>query len=131
MKNLIIENKTNAPYISFDAVNHLLEIKGESYPENAKAFFEPVVLWIEKYLETIKDEAVTVNIELKYFNSSTAKILMNIFDLLDWAAMSGKNITINWIYDKRNDNAVEYGEDFQEDLGSVDFNLKPKDYESK
>lgn len=128
MENLYIKNVLNAPDILLDADNHILEIKGESYPENAREFFSPVVSWIREYVNQLKDQQVTVNIELKYFNSSTAKILFNIFNMLDKEAGKGKRIFINWIYDKRNLNAVEYGEDFKEDIEFAVFTLVPKEY---
>jgi hypothetical protein len=126
METLIIENTMNAPDIRFDHVKHILEIRGESYPENAREFYEPVKLWLERYLDQLKKEEVTFNVELVYFNSSTSKILMNFFDMMEEAAGKGKKITINWIYDQRNENAIEYGEDFKEDLEHVTFNLIAK-----
>jgi hypothetical protein len=128
MENLHIKNVLNAPEIILDVENHRIEIKGESYPENAREFFSPVVSRIREYLEQSKDQKTTVNIELKYFNSSTAKILLNIFGLLDSEAEKGKQVSIHWIYDKRNMNAVEYGEDFKEDIEFAAFHLVPKDY---
>lgn len=126
MENLRIENKPNAPEIFFDCEKNVLNIRGESYPENAREFYNPVTVWVREYLAQLEDQEVTLNVELVYFNSSTAKILMNLFDMLEDAADEGNDITVNWIYDKKNLNAVEYGEDFQEDLESVHFNLIQK-----
>jgi hypothetical protein len=39
----------------------------------------------------------------------------------------GKNIIVNWIYDAEDDGAEEFGEEFQEDLESLTFNLVQKD----
>jgi hypothetical protein len=125
MEELKIENVLNAPEIHFDPDANTLSIKGESYPENAREFYKPVMSWINTYLEQIDKQAVTLDIELKYFNSSSAKILMNLFDALEQAAGRGKNITINWRYHKKNLNALEYGEDFKEDLECVKFYLLP------
>lgn len=126
MENLIIETSTHTPEINFDSEKNVLAIIGESYPENTREFFEPMFTWLDQYLKTIDEQTVTVNVELIYFNSSTAKVLMNFFDTLEEFAEEGANITVNWIYDERNENAVEYGEDFQEDLENVQFNLVRK-----
>ena len=66
---------------------------------------------------------LTVNIEMIYFNSSSSKVLMNLFDMLDEKAAAGIKIVINWLYDEENDIALEYGEEFLEDLEDATFNL--------
>jgi hypothetical protein len=101
-----------------------LEIRGESYPENASKTYAPVFAWLERYLEGLRDEVVQVELEITYFNSSSSKILMNFFDMLEDAAETGKKIVVNWYYDEENETALEYGEEFQEDMELVEFNLK-------
>ena len=60
-----------------------------------------------------------------YFNSSSSKILMNLFDMLNRAAIEGTPVTINWRYHEDNDVALECGEEFMEDLDltNLTFNL--------
>ncbi len=126
MENLIIEATKSSPYIELNCNSNVHTIKGESYPENTFAFYKPVMDWLEEYLENLEDKAV-FNIEFIYFNSSSSKILMDIFDLLDEACENGKSITVNWIYDEDNDASEEYGEEFAEDLENLEFNLVVKD----
>jgi hypothetical protein len=64
--------------------------------------------------------------ELIYFNSSSSKVLMDFCDVLEEAANSGKNVTVNWIYEEDDEDALEFGEEFQEELESVKFNLVEK-----
>jgi hypothetical protein len=123
MDNLTIEKTKVTPSIHFDAKNHRLEIKGESYPENAAKFYERVFSWLDEYIGELKDQEVTLELEITYFNSSSSKILMDLFDKLDETAGSGKNISIIWRYHKENELALEYGEEFQEDLKNVKFTL--------
>lgn len=118
----------HTPKICFDAENHVFDMTGESYPENTAAFSEPILSWLEQYLAQLENQAFTVNIELTYFNSSFSKMLLDIFDRFEEeVANNGKNITVNWIYDAENENAEEYGEEFQEDLESLTFNLVAKE----
>ncbi len=88
----------------------------------------PLFSHLDEYLQDLQDnEIFTVNIELKYFNSSSSKMLMNLFDKLEnEVANNGKNIIVNWIYDPENDTIEEFGEEFQEDVDSLTFNLVPK-----
>ena len=115
------------PEIYFDASTNILGVKGESYPENITEFSSPLFSWLENHLESLGEQTFTVNIELIYFNSSSSKMLLDLFDLLEEEVNdNGKNIVVNWIYDTENDAAQEYGEEFQEDLDSLPFNLVQK-----
>ncbi len=127
MENLVIEASNYTPAIHFDAGNHVLDIRGKSYPENTWEFYTRVFAWLEKYLKNEASNAITVNIELIYFNSSSSKVLLDLFDLLEEAAGDGKTITVNWVYDVEDEDALEFGEEFKEDLESLDFNLVRKD----
>jgi len=126
MENLKIEATKSTPEIHFDLESNVLSMIGESYPENTAKFYEPVFNWLEKYIASLTDQKVTYNIELIYFNSSSSKVLMDIFDILEDASKEGKKIKLNWIYDEDNDAALEYGEEFEEDIDSLDFNLVEK-----
>ena len=122
METLIFESTKSTPYINFDPTTHQLEIKGESYPENTAEYYQPVLQWLKDYTMVVKAQQIVVNIELIYFNSSTSKVLMDIFDLLDLAA-ANNTVEINWIYDLEDEDNLEYGEEFQEDLKRLKFNF--------
>jgi hypothetical protein len=123
MKNLEIPGSKTTPEIMFNRETHELSIKGESFPENTSEFYTPVFEWLENYLSSITDQSVMMNIELMYFNSSSSKVLMDFFDMLEENVEQGKDITVNWLYDEDNEMAIEYGEDFMEDLELLPFHL--------
>jgi hypothetical protein len=81
--------------------------------------------WLDVYLSNLQAQKVQVDIELIYFNSSSSKVFMNFFDRLEEAAQDGAQIQISWMYDEDNETALECGEEFQEDLEHVKFNLLP------
>ena len=126
MENLHIPATKSSPEINFDAQTNILAITGESYPENTTQFYESVFKWLDNYIETLQDQEVIFNIELIYFNSSSSKVLMDLFDILEEASEEDKNIIVNWIYDEENDASLEYGEEFAEDMESLSFNLVEK-----
>ena len=126
MENLEITASKSTPEIKFDAGNCTLSIVGESYPENTSQFYEPIYGWIDNCIEALGDKEMVLSIELIYFNSSSSKVLMDIFDTLEDASDEGKNIIVNWIYDEENDSALEYGEEFAEDIEALTFNLVEK-----
>lgn len=127
MDDLRIESTKFTPEINFDYSKRMLEIKGESYPENTSEFFNPVFKWLEDYLGESNEDNTTVNIELYYFNSSSSKVLMNFFEVLDKAAERGRTISVNWIYEEEDEDSLEFGEEFAEDVNHVSFNLIVKE----
>lgn len=130
MDKLVVERTSSTPYINFDGSVNKLVIAGESFPENAAKFYVPVLDWLKEYLAMVDNQEVIVEFEIIYFNSSTSKILMMFFNLLDDAVAEGKNIVVNWWCDARNETAIECGEEFREDLENVPFNIVCKDEET-
>ena len=54
-------------------------------------------------------------------------MLLDLFDRLETEVVENqKNIVVNWIYDPENESALEYGEEFKEDLERLTFNLVEK-----
>ena len=97
-------------------------IRGECYPENISEWSEPVLKTLEESLSQ-DQSAFTVDIELYYFNSSSAKFLFDFFEFLEESAEGGKAITINWRYRAEDDTMQEAGEDFEEDLTACTYNM--------
>jgi hypothetical protein len=124
MQKLIIQESKSTPNIIFHDIKNVLEIKGQSYPENAAIFFQPLFDWINNNLATIKNDFI-INIDLTYLNTSSAKIMINLFDILNNEYKKGKEIKINWYYDNENEISLECGEEFKKDL-DLPFNLIEK-----
>ncbi|MCI1822215.1 MAG: DUF1987 domain-containing protein [Megasphaera sp.] len=123
MENLIIEQTKSTPYIFFCAETGKLRIEGESYPENVIKFYTPVLEWLHDYfIMNVKD--MVLEFKIIYFNSSTSKVFLTIFDLLEQKASTGCNITVKWICDKDNDVAIECGEEFQEEINKFLFTVE-------
>ncbi len=116
------QRTTSTPYILIDEAESYMVISGESFPENVSEFYKDVIQWLSNYLDR-NFSKLTVDFELVYFNSSTSKLLMNVFDLLETAVSNGKFIVVNWIYNADNDIIKECGEEFAEDFDSLKINL--------
>lgn len=130
MEPLIIEKTRSSLAIHFDPRSGTLRMQGESYPENAGKFFEPVLGWLEAYLRELgPDKRTTMEMDIVYFNSSSSKALMDLFLLLEDAAAAGNHVTVIWRYHPENEIALECGEEFAEDCASVHFQLAPYETE--
>ncbi|MCL2627963.1 MAG: DUF1987 domain-containing protein [Oscillospiraceae bacterium] len=109
------------PYVLIDEESGLMKFEGESYHENIFEFFKEIREWLTEYLKTDFD-AFTFDCELKYFNSSTVKVLLGMLLEMDSCDNCDK-ITVNWITTKNNRIIIECGEDFEEDVENLTFNL--------
>lgn len=123
MEDLIIEKTQSTPYIHFSQTTNELVIKGESFPENSAKFYAPVMAWLKEYLTILGNNKMIMEFEIVYFNSSTSKVFMTIFDLLQAEVDKGKEISVIWKCDAENETAIECGEEFKEDLESLSFDI--------
>lgn len=126
---LLLEAGKYTPAVRFDPLKGVLELVGESYPENTAQFYAPLFDWIERYIGALKPgERLEVVLELSYFNSSSSKALMDLFDRLIKAKKRGLAPVVRWLHDPHNPSAKENGEEFAEDLVELDFRVEEKVY---
>ncbi|MGE5475750.1 MAG: DUF1987 domain-containing protein [Bacteroidales bacterium] len=123
MENVMIAATERSPEVSFDFAAGRLSLKGESYPEDASSVFGPIFAALEGFLDQAQGREIQFDFSLIYFNSSSAKALMNMFQLLDRAAAAGTKVVVNWFFAADDETMQEFGEDFSEDLEHVTFNL--------
>lgn len=114
MNNLHIDSTQSTPSISADADTGVIEMRGDSYPENSYELFSPVMQWIDTYL-TAKDCKLILNLHLLYLNTSSVKAMMDIFDMLEEAHRAKRAVEVNWYYDEQNERVAELAEEFKED----------------
>ncbi len=126
MENLHIEATKYTPYINLDAEKGLLSFSGKSYPENTFDFYQSTLEWLTNYFAQGTQKKTVIEMDIIYFNSSSSKLFFDLFDLLEEAHENGKDITVRWLYDAENENALEAGEDFKEDFESLSFDLIEK-----
>lgn len=124
MAKINIEKTELTPSVLLDEVEGLIEIKGDSLPENTQEFYSPLMNGLKEYFQNPQSKT-TVNLEITYFNSSSSKLFFDFFDLLE-ASSSSCEIVVNWIYDEENESMEEAGEDFKEDFESLNFNMVQK-----
>ncbi|MCA1944163.1 MAG: DUF1987 domain-containing protein [Desulfovibrio sp.] len=123
MQDLIIKATKSSPAIDFRVAEGALSIRGESYPEHAVKFYEPVLQWIREFLET-ETTPLHLTMDIVYFNSSSSKILMNLLDMLEEAAAGGRQVQVVWRYHEENEIAQECGEEFKEETQFLRFELQ-------
>jgi len=76
---LVATNKT--PEVDLNPDNHVLTFSGRSLPENSEKFYRPIKDWIIEYFNTFP-EASFLNFNLKYYNTSSSKMILEILMLI-------------------------------------------------
>lgn len=118
MDSLIIEATEDSPKVHFDTTSNRFTISGESRPENAGKFYTPVINWIVQYEESLtgkKDITTLVFVfKLDYFNSTSAKYIMDILLVLKKFVDDGYKVNVEWHYDKRDDDMLDAGNEFSD-----------------
>ena len=117
---MIFEAGQRTPQVELTPTSCL--IRGECYPENISEWSDPILKALEECLGN-DEGGVVVDIELYYFNSSSAKFLFDFFEFLEESAEGGKSITVNWRYRAEDDTMQEAGEDFEEDVSACSYNM--------
>ncbi len=125
MDNLYIAPTPSTPEVDFKFNAHTLSLRGESYPENAAAFYGNVIAQLKHYLAESSGGKIEVNIALAYFNSSSTKMLFNLIKALNDAVEAGKQVTLNWYHDEEDDTILEFGQELSEDFPAIGFSSHP------
>ncbi|TVR38638.1 MAG: DUF1987 domain-containing protein [Cryomorphaceae bacterium] len=113
MSTYTTQETEKTPAIHFDGVGGKLELKGKSVPEDSFKFFQPMHDWLDQYIENPAKET-ELNVALEYFNTSSAKVLLEVFKKMNRLHQSGKTqLTINWVYEEDDDDMLEAGQDYQ------------------
>lgn len=113
MGNLLIQATKRTPLVRVDMATGMMEMKGNSIPEDPSEFFQKVEKAIDEYVKDPADKTIA-NIRLGIFNTSTSKWLLYLFmRLREFAQNSGKDVEINWFYEKDDEDALEAGESYQ------------------
>ncbi|HEX5122078.1 MAG TPA: DUF1987 domain-containing protein [Rhodanobacteraceae bacterium] len=120
--DLIIAQTGSSPDVAFRFSAATLALRGESYPENAAAFYSEIIARTRAYLASLaKGDTVTVNVALTYFNSSSTKMLFTLFSALNDAAESGTRVVLNWQHDVDDDTIGEFGAELHDEFPALDF----------
>ena len=110
------------PQIILDPYNGIFEISGQSFPGNVNVFYDPVISWLEKYAQNPNSETI-FHMKLDYFNSSSAKKIIDMILIFEEIFNNGYDAKIVWHYKKDDDALRERGEDIKIAL-DIPFELR-------
>jgi len=110
MEELRISSSKNSPEIIMNP-DGIIKINGRSIHENVTEFFEPVEDWVSEYIRTPGD-ITSVDINLEYFNSASAKVFIHLLQKLTYVTLKHKKFIFNWYYEEGDEDILERGEYF-------------------
>ena len=123
MDTLIIKSTEYTPEITLDKEQNIFEFKGNSLPENAVRFYQPVIDWFREYLNN-PNSVTDVYFNLGYINSSSSKKIMDLLEVLeDIIEQSDNKVNAFWRYEEDDEVNEDTGKAFQE-ITSLPFKLE-------
>ncbi|MBV6647296.1 MAG: DUF1987 domain-containing protein [Cyclobacteriaceae bacterium] len=120
MDNILIEPTFNTPYVSIDYSKGILEVRGSSSPINVLAFYQPIFEAIRDFSSSAP--TISADFGMEFMNTSSTRCIFLMLKELKELATTGKEVTVNWMFEEDDHEMLEVGEDFQE-LVDVPFNF--------
>jgi hypothetical protein len=120
MQQLYIKQTATTPEINFSPDENIFIIRGNSAPEDVRAMYYPVIEWIKIFVDDVvegeyknfsSENAVKLQVDLAYFNSSSAKFLYDIFSELKRLIDNNIPVIVEWLYDELDTDHKEAGQD--------------------
>jgi hypothetical protein len=121
INKLIIKSTTKTPDIDFDPASGIFEIAGMSCAEHALGFYNPIFSWLDNYLQKPAFKTI-LNFKLKYFNTSSAKCILQLLEKVEKLRVMGKGIEVNWYYSADDEQMIIDGENYSSIIG-IPFNM--------
>jgi hypothetical protein len=123
MESLVITEDQSTPQVFLSKEKGKFEISGNSLPEDVMGFYAPIISWIEDYIKN-PNETTTFNVKLSYFNSASAKVILDILTLFDELVKNGQKAEIIWHYLEIDEDMLATGKEFEEML-KIPFTYYP------
>ena len=127
METFVNQASEFTPHVVLDADNNIFTFTGFSRPEDVRTFYTPILNWFEDFESEIgtplfperyKNEPMLIEMKLNYFNSASAKFLLDVLMQINRIYMKGIKLDFKWYYEDGDDEILDSGEELAE---MVDF----------
>jgi len=123
-QNFFLAATSRTPEVSIHPDTHSAAMSGECYPEDTEKFFTELNRALSDYFAQ-GASSLQLEIKLVYFNSSSARALMELMDSLEQRSADGAKIEVRWFHDEDDDVTKEFVEDIAADYRNLDLVLIP------
>lgn len=118
------EGTEDCPDILLDADLSIFQVSGNSTPEDVSEVYSPIIKWIEA------DGSHLDNCQCKFFfrylSTSSHHMVFNVLRKLNVLYLQGRKLSIEWAYEKIDDDMLRLGLDFASIL-DIPFEFNPRD----
>lgn len=87
------------PGFDYNPDTNSIIISGKSIPEDHKRVFNPILNWLDTFIENPPDNTILIS-KLQYFNSASSRYFMKILKKLEVIQAAGKKVEIHWVYEE-------------------------------
>jgi hypothetical protein len=115
MEKIVIEPTTETPKVILDKENNIFEFSGNSLPENVATFFTPIIEWFDEYAQKPNKETKII-FNFEYYNTSSSKMILKLLETCRGIHRDGYNIEVHWHYMDDDEDMIEAGEDYSENI---------------
>jgi hypothetical protein len=122
MEALKRDMSDDTPFINFDPNTGLFEMSGRSLPEDASKFYDSVHEWVREYVDNASS-STTVKMKLDYFNSASARKIVEILFILEDLLEKDNQVNVIWYYDEEDEVMEARGEEVKS-VVELPFELK-------
>lgn len=114
MRKLEIDQTASSPRVVFDPEKRIFEISGESRPPDVGSFYGEILTWMDDYSGHLQksqesSEPLVFNFDFEYFNSSSAKYILDLCKQISAVRSQGKDIEVKWHYEDDDMDMLEVG----------------------
>ncbi len=120
-----IESTAVTPRVLLDSQDGTLILKGRSFPQNSDSFYMPLIERLNAYAKE-PASSTTATFELEYFNTSSARYILDIIKKLEEISLSGNKVSIRWVFKEGDLDMEEAGRDYA-NLVELDIQVLSKD----
>lgn len=116
MEVLSIKGTSQYPEVLLDKKKGLLSFSGNSLPEDAKGFFEPIMAWIDDYIKEWLGGETTLSFKMTYYNTPSSKLIFQIFKKFEKVHKEGAKVKVVWYSPEDDPDMRDAGLDYSENV---------------
>ncbi len=105
----------DTPTVHFDPGKGTFSISGRSLPANTFGFYKPILDAVLEYLNNPL-ESTSFDFKMDFINSSSTKVLQELFYQIEQVHKKGTKVLINWYYKFGDEDLKELGDDLRQDI---------------
>lgn len=117
------DGNEDSPEILLDADLSIFQIAGNSTPEDVNMVYKPILDWLSEDGEHLDN--CQCKLFFRYLSTSSHHMVFNVLRRLNELYNMGRKLSIEWAYEKIDDDMLRLGLDFASIL-DIPFEFSPR-----